>query len=247
MWLWEVYRFKRAMMHSHQNITTDNEAPENASLNIFCLKWDIYFHFTKWVQSTTSIHSHNCKHLIRNCDNELNVKKPHLLPKLLFAVRVLSFCTSLNKKGQGSFSACKTSWEETACTHMLGHSSSSKQSGCIPPAAWKRLLNCVNPWVQTLSLTRTKTTAGSTQESQDYHRIDRMVPNPFLCYWLVDKQGLGSKKWREGSVQKELLVCTGSWGSLCDNITPSKQYADRGEAMRSPDSPKGTLEPWNTF
>lgn len=122
-------------MHNHRNITTDNEASENAPLNIFGIKCDIYFQFTKRVQSTISIHNCNCKHLIRNCDNELNVKKPHLLPKLLFAARVLPFCTWLNKKGQGSFSVCKTSWEETACIHMFRHSSSRKQSGCIPPAA----------------------------------------------------------------------------------------------------------------
>lgn len=157
---------KRAVMHTHRNITTDNEEPENAPLNIFCVKWDI--HFTTGIQSTISIHKSNCKHLIRNCNNELNVKKPHLLPKLLSAARVLSFCTWLNKKGQGSFPVCKASWEETACTHMLGHSSSWKQSGCIPPAAWRWLLYCVSPWAACrhclggCCLARTKNVAGST-------------------------------------------------------------------------------------
>lgn len=154
-------------MHSHRNIITENEASENAPVNIFCVKWAIYFHFKKGIQSTVSIHNRNCKHIIRNCNNELNVKKPHLLPKLLSAARILPSCIFLNKKGQGSFSVLETSWEETACIHMLRHSSSWKQSGCIPPAAWKGLLYCVNPrtvfrqCLHECQLTRTKTMAGS--------------------------------------------------------------------------------------
>lgn len=180
-------------MHSQRNMTTDNEAPENVPENIFCIKWDIYYHFTKGIQSAISTHNHNCKHLIRNCDNELNVKKPHLLPKLLFAAEFSPSVHGQTKRARALSSACKTSWEETACTHMLRHSSCWKQRGCIPPAAWKRLLHCVNPWAACrhclggCCLTRTKTMAGSTWESQDEHGIDRMVPNPFLCYWLVDK------------------------------------------------------------
>lgn len=111
-------------MHSHRNIITDNEAFENAPVNIFYVKRVIYFHFKKGIQATISIHNCNCKHVIRNCNKELNVKKPHLLPKLLFAARILPFCILLNKKSQGLFSVLETSWEETACIHMLRHSSS---------------------------------------------------------------------------------------------------------------------------
>lgn len=151
--MWEIYTFKKTVMYSHRKIITANEASENAPVNIFYVKRVIYFHFKKILQSTGSLPNCNCKHIIRNCNNDLNVKKPHLLPRLLFAARILPFCIFLNKtktkhkkKGQRSFAVLETSWEETACIHMLRHSSSRKQSDCIPHAAWKWLLHCVNPW-----------------------------------------------------------------------------------------------------
>lgn len=69
-------------------------------MNIFYVKRVIYFHFKKGIQSTGSLPSCNCKHIIRNCNNDLNVKTPHLLPRLLFAARILPFCIFLNKNKQ---------------------------------------------------------------------------------------------------------------------------------------------------
>lgn len=174
-------------MHSHRNTITDNKTSENAPVNIFYVKWDIYFHFKKGIQSTISTCNCNCKHIIRNCNNALNVKKPHLLPKLLFAARIVPFCILPKKKDLGSFSVLDSSWEKTACIHMFRHSSSRKQSGYSPPATWRWLLY-FNPWrvfrhcLFGYYLTKTKTMAESIYTSQNDHR---MVPKTLSWFSLL--------------------------------------------------------------
>lgn len=90
-------------MHSHRNITTDNEAPENAPLNIFCIKWDIYFHFTEGIQSTISTHNHNCKHLIRNCNNELTLRNHICSPQSYCLLQSSLLLYMAKQKGPGLF------------------------------------------------------------------------------------------------------------------------------------------------
>lgn len=48
------------------------------------------------MRSTRSTHNHNCKHLIRNCNDELNAEKPQLLPKV-FVSTILLFYILPNK------------------------------------------------------------------------------------------------------------------------------------------------------